>query len=75
MSSRYWTHETTCLLSVTNGQQSWEIELEVYDFHHGWNSMGEFELEAGAVEVELESSTRGGRLYADAIRWTKTTQQ
>lgn len=75
MSGAYWNQETTYLLSVEDKEQSWDVELDAVDLIHGWNLVGEFELDRGMVSVELACSTRGATMYADAVRWTKTTKQ
>ena len=75
MSTLLANQETTYELVVSNGTKSWNIELDAYGLNHGWNSVGVFELDSGTVKVELESSTQGEELYADAIRWTRATTQ
>ena len=36
---------------------------------YGWNELGEFDLEAGAVSLEVSNKTTGNVVFADAIRW------
>jgi ABC-type transport system involved in multi-copper enzyme maturation permease subunit len=38
----------------------------------GWNLVGSFDLDAGAVTVELSDRTDGMIVVADAIRWRRT---
>lgn len=75
LSEIFGNQETTYSLVVKNGEKSWEIELNAYSLSQGWNSVGEFDLETGLILVELESATRGGTTYADAIRWTMIDKQ
>ncbi|MYD45462.1 MAG: hypothetical protein F4W92_03845 [Gammaproteobacteria bacterium] len=56
-------------ISDQNGSQ--EVEFDVYNWDLGWNSVGEFNLEAGEVKVHLVGTSQRGPLWADAIRWSK----
>ena len=60
-------------LAITNEQETWDIDLAVGALVQGWNSVGEFELNAGYVSVDLTGTTEGVYLYADAIRWTRVS--
>lgn len=73
MSEVLWNPETTYSLEVENKEKAWDIEVDAFSLRQGWNLVGEFELGKGMVRVDLASSTRGGRVYADAIRWTKAS--
>ena len=35
----------------------------------GWNNLGEFDLPAGEVRLEVGNTTTGRLVLADAIRW------
>lgn len=41
----------------------------------GWNLVGQFELDAGPVKVDVLGSTTPGLLFADAIRWSKVVAE
>ena len=57
---------------VSDSSRSLEAELEVYNWDQGWNLVGEFNLNAGEVSVDLVRTSKQGSLWADAIRWTQT---
>ena len=56
---------------VSDNSRSLDAELDVYNWKLGWNTVGEFNLNAGEVSVDLVRTSKQGSLWADAIRWTK----
>lgn len=46
------------------------VEFDADEAVKGWNKLGEFELQAGEVLVEVSDLTTGNIVVADAIRWT-----
>ncbi|MDE0645866.1 MAG: hypothetical protein OXH84_06490 [Gammaproteobacteria bacterium] len=55
-------------LTIENGSRTFETLLEPERVEQvGWVSVGEYELDAGPVVIEV---TGEGKLIADAIRWT-----
>ena len=58
-------------LVISDESESYDAELDVYGWNLGWNSVGEFNLDAGKVSVDLVGTSKRGPLYADAIRWSK----
>ena len=58
----------TYSMTVNNGGQSFAIQLDVSEADHGWNQLGNFELEEGVVSVQVQNFGRM-EIYADAIRW------
>ncbi len=53
---------------VANGKRR-AIEFDATASTDGWNEVGEFDLEAGAVSLEVSNKTTGNVVFADAIRW------
>ena len=53
---------------VANGMRR-AIEFDATASTYGWNELGEFDLEAGAVSLEVSNKTTGNVVFADAIRW------
>ena len=51
--------------------QEWIREFDLGSKSPGWNIIGQFDLEQGTVNVELESASKPTHVYADAIRWTR----
>lgn len=47
-----------------------EIGFDPTEGVNGWNRLGDFELDAGDVRVEVTDRTTGFAVVADAIRWT-----
>ena len=60
--------------SVSNGNSTWDRELDVGPYSRGWNLLGEFELKAGITNVDLVGVLKRGFVVADAIRWTTTVE-
>ena len=58
-------------LEITDQTGSQEVEFDVYNLEVGWNSVGDFNLDAGEVKVHLVGISQRGPLWADAIRWSK----
>lgn len=69
-----WYRGLKYKLLVANGTESTNIELHADTWKVGWNVVGEFGLDKGAVRVELLGTSQPGPLYADAIRWTKVEE-
>lgn len=61
-------------LQVANGNKTWDLELEVDRYSRGWESLGEFELKAGATNVDVVGISDRGYVVADAVRWTRITE-
>ena len=57
---------------VANGEAT-VVEFDADEATQGWNKLGEFELEAGQVLVEVSDLTTGQVVVADAIRWQPVT--
>lgn len=53
---------------IANGETT-AVEFDAGEAQ-GWNKLGEFELEAGEVRVQVSDLTTGEIVVADAIRWT-----
>lgn len=53
---------------VANGTR-YAVEFDATVSTNGWNELGEFELEAGPVALEVSNRTTGNVVFADAIRW------
>ena len=53
---------------VANGKRR-AVEFDAAASTYGWNEVGEFDLEAGAVSIEVSNKTTGNVVFADAIRW------
>ena len=58
-------------LEISDQTGSQDVEFDVYNLELGWNSVGEFDLDAGEVKVNLVGTSQRGPLWADAIRWSK----
>ena len=65
LDSRPHSYEMTL---VANGKRR-AIEFDATASTDGWNEVGEFDLEAGAVSLEVSNKTTGNVVFADAIRW------
>ncbi|MCY3622856.1 MAG: hypothetical protein OXH68_14230, partial [Gammaproteobacteria bacterium] len=48
-----------------------EIEFDAAASTNGWNDVGEFDLEAGPVSLEVSNRTTGNVVFADAVRWER----
>lgn len=46
-----------------------DVEFDGAAAEAGWNTLGEFDLGAGEVRVEISDQTSGQLVVADAIRW------
>ncbi len=53
---------------VANGTRQ-AVEFDAAVSTNGWNDVGEFDLEAGPVALEVSNRTTGNVVFADAIRW------
>ena len=53
---------------VANGERR-PVEFDSAMSTQGWNELGEFELDAGPVSLEVSNKTTGNVVFADAIRW------
>ena len=53
---------------VANGKRR-AVEFDAAASTYGWNEVGEFDLEAGAVSLEVSNKTTGNVVFADAVRW------
>ena len=53
---------------VANGERR-PVEFDSAVSTQGWNELGEFELDAGPVSLEVSNKTTGNVVFADAIRW------
>jgi len=56
-------------LVLAIGPDREEIGFDAAGAEEGWNRIGEYELAAGEVRVELSSASDGRAVFADAIRW------
>ena len=56
------------LTLVANGNRR-AIEFDATVSEDGWNELGEFDLDAGPVSLEVSNKTTGNVVFADAIRW------
>ena len=68
---RGWDQGLMYQFLVSDNSRSLDAELDVYNWKLGWNTVGEFNLNAGEVSVDLVRTSKQGSLWADAIRWTK----
>ena len=68
-----WLKNLTYRFEIQDSETTYDGELDVGKWTRGWNSIGEFDAQAGGVNVDLVgTSKRGpGDLWADAIRWTR----
>ncbi len=68
-----WRKDLRYLFEIHDNENTYDGELAVEKWHHGWNSIGEFDVQAGVVNVDLIGTTKRGPgdLWADAIRWTR----
>ena len=57
----------TMNLVDVSGDQVITFDADAAD--NGWNPLGEFELAAGEVRLEVSDKTDGSLVIADAIRW------
>ena len=55
---------------VANGKRR-AVEFDATASTNGWNDVGEFDLEAGPVSLEVSNRTTGNVVFADAIRWER----
>ena len=53
---------------VANGERR-PVEFDSAVSTQGWNELGEFDLDAGLVSLEVSNKTTGNVVFADAIRW------
>ena len=53
-----------------SGGETTVVEFDADEAVKGWNKLGEFDLEAGEVRVQVSDLTTGEIVVADAIRWT-----
>lgn len=57
-------------INVVQAEESESLVWDSAAAVSGWNRLSEFDLEAGAVSVELNNDTDGRVIVADAISWT-----
>ena len=53
---------------VADGEET-PVEFDGAASEFGWNNLGEFDLSAGEVRLEVGNTTTGRLVLADAIRW------
>ena len=58
-------------MEITDRTGSQDVDFDVYNLEIGWNSVGEYDLDAGEVKINLVGTSQRGPLWADAIRWSK----
>jgi len=58
-------------MEISDQTSSQDVDFDVYNLEIGWNSVGEYDLDAGEVNVNLVGTSQRGPLWADAIRWSK----
>ena len=58
-------------MQITDQTGSQHVDFDVYNLEIGWNSVGEYDLDAGEVKINLVGTSQRGPLWADAIRWSK----
>ncbi len=56
---------------VSNESTTYDVEFESNPETPGWHELGQFQLTAGPVGVELVRAVGFGPVFADAIRWIK----
>ena len=56
-------------LSLRAGSSEQPIEFDAAAAEAGWSALGDFDLEAGRVEVALSDKTSGSLVLADALRF------
>ena len=66
--------KTRYFFEIKINQSVYYAELDAGNWTQGWNLLGEFDLPAGTINVDLVgTSIRGrGSLSLDAIRWTQS---
>jgi len=57
-------------LTIVSGDQRETVAFNTTEGCSGWNDIGEFELTAGDVKVELSDETDGFIVIADAMAWS-----
>ena len=60
---------------IENGSKHWTKEFYPDSSEVGWKFVEEFELAAGKTDVVMVGATKPSIIYADAIRWRKTTEE
>ncbi|MCP4659980.1 MAG: hypothetical protein GY856_31645 [bacterium] len=68
-----WRRGTYHLSVLDSAGTQNEIAFDADGSEVEWNVLGEIELPAGEVRVELSDKTDGGAVIADAIRWLPLT--
>jgi ABC-type transport system involved in multi-copper enzyme maturation permease subunit len=58
-------------LTLRVGGDTRAVEFDGAAAQGGWNTLGEFELPAGEVRLELSDESSGTVVVADAIRWQR----
>ncbi len=61
-------------MDVVSDGDTREIEFDGKAAASGWNDLGEFQLPAGEVSLEISNANTGWVVIADAIRWRPATQ-
>lgn len=59
---------------VEKGSNHWSKEFSPESPEIGWKFVGDFELSAGKTDVSLVGTSEPSIVYADAIRWRRTTE-
>lgn len=65
--------KTRFQFEIKSNESVYHAELDAGNWTQGWNFLGEFDLPAGTIDVDLVGTTNRGRgsLSLDAIRWTQ----
>ena len=70
--TRYFAKDFHFRIITANGAEEQIADLQ--NALAGWTTVGSFSLSAGKAVVELSDLTKGGEVYADAIKWAKKTE-
>jgi hypothetical protein len=60
-------------LTIVNGRERRSVDYDASEGTFGWNVIGEYELSASTVDVELSDKTTGAAVIADAIAWSRVS--
>ena len=63
--------EGTYDLRILSGGDETKIDFDAGAGQLGWNRLGDFDLPAGEVQVQVSDETSGRYVVADAIRWVQ----
>ena len=61
-------------LEIENNAKHWKNEVNPDSSETGWKFVDNFELDAGKTDVILVGVTKPSIVYADAIRWRKSSE-